>query len=141
MSFESEIELVNSFAKSVCSKHTTLPKMSLCFEFLFMGGKTDVIGVTGKGIVYSFEAKLKRWRKCLDQAYRNTSFSHYSYVVLPVDAVQKALQEEVLFQKRGVGLCSMEGGKLRLHIRPKRQQPLQPWLTQRAVTTAREGNR
>jgi hypothetical protein len=114
--------------------------MSLCFEFLFMGGKTDVIGVTGKGTVYSFEAKLKRWRKCLDQAYRNTSFSHYSYVVLPGDTVHKALQEEELFQKRGVGLCSMEGGKLRLHIRPKKLQPLQPWLTQRAVTAAREGN-
>ncbi len=141
MSFSSERELVSSFAKTVSSKRTSLPRMNLCYEFFYMGGKTDIIGVTGKNIVHSFEAKLKRWRKCLDQAYRNTSFCHYSYVLLPSDVVDKALREEELFHKRGVGLCSFEHGKIRLHIRPKKQESLQPWLTQRAVTAATEESR
>lgn len=139
MSFSTEEELVRAFAATISSRRSSLPQMTLSFEFAFLGGKTDIIGVTGIGTVHSFEAKLKSWRKCLDQAYRSTSFSHYSYVVLPASIVDKAISHEHLFLVRGVGLCSMEDGKLRLHIRPKRHHPLQPWLTQRAVVSATEG--
>ena len=136
MPFATEEELVQSFGQIVNATRTSLPKMRLCFEFTFMGGRTDIIGVSGVSTVHSFEAKLKRWRDCLHQAYRNTSFSHYSYVLLPEEVVKNALQEPEEFRKRGVGLCSFGDGKVRLHIRPQKQFPLQPWLTKRAVATA-----
>lgn len=136
MLFATEEELVQSFGQVVNTTRTSLPKMRLCFEFVFTGGKTDIIGVTGASTVHSFEAKLKRWRDCLQQAYRSTSFAHYSYVLLPEDVVHNALQEPDEFRKRGVGLCSFANGKVRLHIRPQKQSPLQPWLTKRAVQKA-----
>lgn len=139
MSFTTEEELVQAFGQKIHHFRTSLPKMKLCYEFVFMGGKTDIIGVTGANTVHSFEAKLKKWRDCLEQAYRNTSFSHYSYVLLPDFSAKRALEEPEEFRKRGVGLCSYSDGKVKLHIRPKKQAPLQPWLTKRAVEKVQGG--
>ena len=129
-----EADLVRSFSSIVTTKRTSLPQMEVAFEFPFVGGKTDIIGVTQKGTVHSFEAKLRRWRDCLNQAYRNTAFSHYSYVLLPRDTALNALREREQFRKRGVGLCSFENNRIHLHIRPAKQNPLQPWVTKRAAS-------
>ena len=137
MTFVCEDDLVICFSRILESKRTALPRMEVCFEFTYLGGKTDIIGVTGNGTLHSFEVKLDRWKDCLNQAYRSTSFSHYSYVLLPDVTVGNALREEEQFRKRAVGLCSYGNGAIRLHIRPVRREPLQPWITERAVASIR----
>ena len=64
----------------------------------------DVVGVTENQELISFEAKLKDWRSALQQAYRRTSFSHYSYVVLPKPIALKVVRYWHEFEMRGIGL-------------------------------------
>lgn len=101
-------------------------------EFDYTSGRTDLLGMDRNHDVHAFEAKLTKWRKALEQAGRNTCFAHYTYVVLPARAAGPALRAEAEFLKRGVGLVLMGGETPRLRIKPRRCEPLLPWLTRSA---------
>src|ERR1039458_3346202 len=102
--FETEAALVTHFLKSLRSKSSPWPNLRLREQFTFDGGRPDVVAVNSLGKVIVFEAKLKRWRDALDQAYRNTTFADQSYVVLPQACASAAKAQRAEFSRRRVGL-------------------------------------
>jgi hypothetical protein len=94
------------------------------------------VAVDNGDMLIAFEAKLTDWKTALQQAYRNTCFAHCSYVVLPSPTAFTARQYIGEFQKRGVGLCYVDGHNVVvLHESPS-NQPLEPWLATDAITAA-----
>ena len=132
MSFQSEAVLVDVFT-AVLAKDALLDCRSSALEFNYSGGRTDVVAVNQNGAVLSFEAKLFKWKDALHQAHRNTTFAHYSYVVLPSTAAQAALRSKEQFEKRGVGICTVDGSGVRVGLEARRHEPLKPWLTETAT--------
>ena len=104
-------------------------------EFNYGSGRVDIFVQSSKGELIAFEAKLTRWREALHQAYRNCSFAHYSYVILPIKVAHIATRSSREFELRGVGLCAVGDGPIRIEIPAERNEPLLPWLTHAAMTT------
>lgn len=130
--FRFESRLVRRLAEFLSIPNRHFPHLRIGFEFDYRSGRVDVIGVTRNGRLVAFEAKLTRWRDALDQAYRNTSFSHYSYVVLPENQATSALRKRHEFERRGVGLCAIGVGGVSIMVPAMQNRPLQPWLTKSA---------
>jgi hypothetical protein len=107
--------------------------LQVAFEFNYAAGRTDLVGLGGESEVHAFETKLSKWREALEQARRNTCFAHYSYVALPAKTADNALKAKEEFHRHGVGLVALDGQQARLAIRPRRNAPLLPWLTQSAL--------
>jgi hypothetical protein len=128
-----ESQLVEELEGILVSSDNPFSQMSLAFEFNYQEGKVDVVASNGCGELFSFEAKLTRWRTAVNQAYRNTSFSHYSYVVLPAYAAKNALRSRHEFERRGVGLCSIGDEGMIVEIPASKRTPLLPWLTDSAM--------
>ena len=106
---------------------------AVTFEFDFASGRTDLIGLDRDDELHAFEAKLTKWRKALEQAGRNTSYAHYTYVVLPSRTAASALKASDEFRRRGVGLVVLGKTVPRIEIMPRRAEPLLPWLTDTAM--------
>lgn len=102
-------------------------------EFDYRNGRVDIVATNSNCDIYAFEAKLNKFRIAMNQAYRNTSFAHYSYVVLPEDKLNLALKYKNEFIKRRIGLCSVSDCGLEIVIKAKKNKPLQPWLTKNAL--------
>jgi len=81
----------------------------------------------------TFEAKLKDWRRALHQAYRNTAFATTSYVLLPKEVAECAINFEEEFISRSVGLCYIDGQEVVIAIHAQLNEPVQPWLTVAAL--------
>jgi len=106
-------------------------------EFDYRRGRTDIVAILETGEVIAIEAKLRDWREALQQAYRNTSFAAESYILMPLEAAQRAAQNYLEFEVRGVGICTIGAGFLEvLHPARRHEQPLEPWLTERAAAFA-----
>lgn len=131
--YASEAKLSKAFQKHLKKGSGPLRSSALAHEFYFVEGKTDVIALNQCGDLLAFEMKLAKWKKALEQAYRNTSFAHYSYVVLPLVTAETARKRAREFARRGVGLCSVDGDGMRVEIIARRCDPLLPWLTRSAV--------
>jgi hypothetical protein len=131
----SEEDLVNSFIKFLESENSPWGKIKFVREFFYSRGRTDVVAITEDLKIVAFEAKLDKWKEAVHQAYRNTCFAHESYVVLPQRRVNSMRIYENEFDKRGVGLCSVDAFSIQV-IKPARQvNPIQNWLTQKAIDT------
>lgn len=128
-----ESQLVEELEGILASRENPFSRMSLAFEFNYQEGKVDIVASNDSGELFSFEAKLTRWRTAVHQAYRNTSFSHYSYVVLPAYAARNALKSRHEFERRGVGLCSISDAGMTVEIPASKRTPLLPWLTDSAM--------
>jgi len=128
-----ESQLVNELEGMLVSKENPFSQLTIACEFNYVEGKVDVIAANDAGELFSFEAKLNRWRNAVHQAYRNTSFSHYSYVVLPAQAAQHALKRRHEFDLRGIGLCAVGVDGIKVEIPAARKTPLRPWLTNTAM--------
>ncbi len=139
MSYESEAHLVRCFRRLLEQPESPFPTSRVAFEFYYMSGKTDVVAATEDGDLLAFEAKLADWRKALAQAYRSTSFCHFSYVVMPSQAAVVALRNEGEFRRRRVGLCSVSENGVHVHIAATRREPIQPWLTGSAMEHIAQG--
>ncbi|MFA6400016.1 MAG: hypothetical protein WCX31_00090 [Salinivirgaceae bacterium] len=73
---------------------------------------------------FAIEAKLKDWKRALNQAYRYKWFAEYSYVVLDSHFANPAIKNMDLFSKFNIGLASIsKDGKLIKYFTPKRHQP------------------
>ena len=137
--FQLEKQLVQKLEGILGSSNNPFAEMALAAEFNYVEGKVDVVAANDAGELFAFEAKLKRWKTAVHQAFRNTSFSHYSYVVLPADSIQHAIKRRHEFERRGVGLCAVDQHGLIIHIPATRQRPLQPWLTNTAIAYIKGG--
>jgi hypothetical protein len=128
-----ESQVVDDFENIINGLKNPFGIDGLAFEFNYISGKADIIGESKGGDLVAFEAKLKKWRVALNQAYRNSSFAHYSYVLLPEKSCNMALKEEREFIRRGVGLCSLNSAGISIEIQASRKRPIQPWLTKSAL--------
>jgi len=131
--FDRESELVTAFERRLSQGEGPFAQLTIAFEFDYHEGRIDVIGRNDKGELFGFEAKLNYWQKAVHQAYRNTSFTHYSYVVLPDRAARKALRSRYEFERRGIGLCSITQDGIFIEIPAVKKTPLRPWLTDSAL--------
>jgi len=132
--YELESDFVNDFQTVISGTSNTFTIIALASEFNYVEGKVDLIAKNNNGDLVAFEAKLCRWRDALNQAYRNSSFAHYSYVVLPETTSGNAISGIYEFSRRGVGLCSFGSSGLRVEIPATRSNPIQPWLTNMALS-------
>ena len=114
MFFKYENELVAKFECNIYDRYNPFRITDVAFEFNYTNGRIDIVGICGRSILYAFEAKLKKWRDALDQAYRNSSFAHYSYVILPENVTKKALENKREFQRRGIGICTVNSSGIKI---------------------------
>jgi predicted RecB family endonuclease len=131
--YQLESQLVAELEDILASSENPFSQMAIAFEFNYQEGKVDIVASNDRGELFSFEAKLTRWRTAVHQAYRNTSFSHYSYVVLPAYAAKNAMRSRHEFERRGIGLCSIRDDCLIIEIPASKRTPLLPWLTNSAM--------
>jgi hypothetical protein len=128
-----EQSLVEELTSVVVERSSPVLCREVAREFDYASGRTDVLGLGEKDEVHAFETKLSKWREALDQARRNACFAHYCYVALPAKAAQAALRCEREFIRHGVGLIVIGMQQVELVIKPRRNDPLLPWLTEAAL--------
>lgn len=134
MHYQSEQVLVDQFTEALSNTSELWGGIvDFGLEFFYQRGKTDVVALSGEGDIIAFEAKLLRWREALHQAHRNTCFAHLSYVLLPYEVALRAAEWSGEFGRRGVGVCTLENGSLRILLAAKKTEPLQRWLSKRAA--------
>ncbi|MBS0659972.1 MAG: hypothetical protein JSR82_17165 [Verrucomicrobia bacterium] len=138
-SFSAEAELVEHLAELINGGEHGFATTHLLSEFDYKGGKADLVAISPDSEVYVFEAKITKWRKALEQAYRSSSYAHFVCVVLPARAAALASKRIDEFERRGVGLLQIQRGHLQTILAPKRSEPLLPWLTNTARENARYG--
>lgn len=138
MTFDTEQMLVDQLLLLLETDATCWGPVRTTSEFFYSRGRTDVLALGDGDTLIAFEAKLTDWKTALQQAYRNTCFANSSYVVLPLSTALMARQYLGEFQKRGVGLCYVDGENvIVLHESPL-NQPLEPWLASEAITAVAE---
>ena len=135
-SFDLEDDLVAEFVRRVKNRAFPLPGcIGFAREFDYSNGRTDVVLLTENGKVISVEAKLHDWRYALHQAYRNTCFSDYSFVLLPNDMAETANQYYIEFERRSVGILVLSGGGIDLIRGSNANEPIHDWLKEKASRT------
>lgn len=73
----------------------------------------------------AIEAKLKNWKRALNQAFRYKWFASKSYVVLDSKYITPALVNIDEFKKYNVGLAEInKQGCLKIYFNPKSQKPI-----------------
>jgi predicted transcriptional regulator len=73
----------------------------------------------------AIEAKLKNWKRALQQAYRYKWFASTAYVVLDNKSISAAIQSIDLFKKMNVGLASItKKGEVSILYKPKKEKPV-----------------
>jgi hypothetical protein len=132
--YPTENHLVEVLCAALQSQTTPWGEVQLTREFNHRSGWTDVVALDDDLNLVAFEAKLLRWREALQQAYRNTSFAHFSYVVLPERVAFRAQQYSHEFQRRAVGLCYLKEDELVVCLPAKKNKPALPWLSQTAIS-------
>ncbi|RJQ58132.1 MAG: hypothetical protein C4517_15630 [Stygiobacter sp.] len=131
--FREEYQLVEKFRKTSKSKSHSFQLKKTDVEFSHLTGRTDIIGLTDDGLLIAIEAKLKNWKSALNQAYKNTSFAHYSYVLLPPTVLKPAVQNKDEFIKRNVGLLTIEKGEIQIIFNAEINAPFIPRITNEAM--------
>jgi hypothetical protein len=140
MTFRSEENLVDRFVSLLETDQTPWGKVAFSREFDYSRGCTDVVAVGGAGMLIAVEAKLEDWKRALHQAYRNTCFAHRSYVLLPKEVALSAAVFGAEFERRGVGLCYIEGASVVVVYDSPSTSPLEPWLASEAISQVRRSN-
>jgi len=127
--FRSEDQLVNTFVALLKSKASPWAIGKVVQEFPYVSGRTDVVLALEHKTV-AFEAKLKDWKRGLEQAYRDTCCADESYLLLPAGNVGGAAKCLAEFSERGVGLCCVSDDAIQILLEPNHRSPLEPWITQ-----------
>lgn len=74
--------------------------------------------------IASYEAKLKNWRRALEQAYRYKDFSNQSWVIMDEYHISPALEKLKEFSSRNIGLASINTrGIIKVHSKIKNEEP------------------
>jgi len=141
MMYHLEQTLVDDFTQQLATwESDPWGQVQFTTEFFYLRGRTDVIALTLSGEILAFEAKLLKWRDALHQAYRNTCFAHFSYVLLPEEIAIKAARHENEFVRRSVGLCYTSSEETMILIEAPRLKPLQINLNKKAAAFIIERN-
>lgn len=134
--YSREDALVNDFINCIPkSPFAREGLVGVSTEFNYNRGRADIILMTFDKEVIAFEAKLQKWREALHQAYRNTCFAHYSYIIVPKIVAEIAVQYEVEFAQRLVGICYVSENKIVIARKAIKADPIQEWLMRRAQNT------
>jgi hypothetical protein len=134
MIFATEQMLVDRFVGLLAANRTPWGKMRFTCEFDYSRGRTDVVALSEADTLIAVEAKLRDWKSALHQAYRNTCFAHQSFVLLPKATALTALRFLAEFERRGVGLCYIDGTELVVLQDSPHTPPLEPWLASEAIS-------
>lgn len=137
--FDDEKSLVDDFIVSLQTISSPWGKLKIGSEFFYQRGRTDLVAVSDNGKVIAFEAKLKKWRIALQQAYRNKCYADLSYVVLPAYSAKLAYKHLDEFILRGVGICCVTEGDFEVIYDSIPTKPIQPWLRNQAYVYASNG--
>jgi hypothetical protein len=135
-----EADLMRDFQQYLIAPNSPFKIESYAQEFYYMNGRVDVVAVDSRDRLIAFEGKLSRWRHALNQAYRNSAFADWSYVVLPIKIAEIALYSESEFSRRGVGLVAVSMEGIEVFLTPQPGKNLQPWIGQKALVFLTEGN-
>jgi len=135
-----EADLMRDFQEHLIAPDSPFKIESYAQEFYYLNGRVDVVAVDSKDRLLAFEGKLSRWRHALNQAYRNSAFADWSYIVLPIKTAEIALYSESEFSRRGVGLVAVGIEGIEILLAPQPGKKLQPWISQKALVFLTEGN-
>ncbi len=139
--YRTEAELAQEFSTLLESDESPWGKVSITKEFTYPSGRTDILALDEKKHVIAFELKLNKWSIALQQAYRNTSFAHCSFVVIPVETKNSTKIKIDEFKKRSVGLCFLSQGEIKVSLPAIHQEPIQPWLNEKATNRIDKENK
>lgn len=131
--FQYEEDLIKKFISHLESNTIERSFNNIYREFNYSNGKTDIIAES-EDAVFAFEAKLNKCRKAINQAYRNTIFADYSYVVLPEIRQSNISKYELEFEKYGIGLILVNEHKAFISISAKKNHPGNNWIVKKART-------
>ena len=131
--YSTEASLVGQASAHLATEQSPFGECHVAHEFGYSGGRVAIVATAGDGRLLAFEAKLANWRKALQQAYRASSFAHYSFVVMPSQSSAPARRAAHEFARRGVGLCVVDDSGITIEIEASGKDPLQPWLTNTAI--------
>ncbi len=77
--------------------------------------------------VFAIEAKLRNWKRALNQAHRYKWFAEFAFVVLDAHYAEPAIQNLELFKRYNVGLVTISpDGSFVRHFKPVKQKPYDP---------------
>jgi hypothetical protein len=139
MIFSTEQTLVDVFVRLLEANRTLWGDVRCAREFDYSRGRTDVVAVANTDTLIAIEVKLQDWKRALQQAYRNTCFAHRSFVLLPKSTALTALSRLAEFERRGVGLCYIDGVDIIVLQDSPRTAPLEPWLASEAISHIERG--
>jgi len=130
-----EQALVDDFIATVAQPESSpWGNVRLTTQFLPVRWRTDIVALNHNGELLAFEAKLKKWRYALHQAYRNTCFVNRSYVLLPEQVALYAMRYTNEITKYSVGLCYISNGMIVIAQQAPYQRPIQEWLAREAIS-------
>lgn len=132
--YTSEADLVMDFLDFLQQGESPWGDVETTTEWDYRTGITDVLIRTTQGYLVAFEAKLRDWRRASHQAYRNTTFAKQAYVVMPYKAAERASVHKTIFERYGIGLCSVKKNYVSIIIEAPEvdDEPLLPWMHRRA---------
>jgi hypothetical protein len=76
--------------------------------------------------IVTIEVKVEDWRRAIDQASRNSIFSHRSYIALPA-IVANRIRSEPIFRQSGIGLLAVNDSGDVLEVRRASRRHPQVW--------------
>ncbi|OQS11362.1 hypothetical protein B0T37_07930 [Chromobacterium violaceum] len=130
--FATEATLVERFVGVLQSGRTQYGPVQIITEWDHKAGLVDILARDCEQSLLAFEAKLLDWRRAFFQAYRNAAYANRTYVLLPMDVAQRALQGRDDFEFRGIGLCGFDGKAIHILIEAIEQDALLKWVRNRA---------
>jgi len=135
-----EQDLVDDFVNKLpFSPFATKEQTYFLTEFNYFRGRTDIVVLGQDNVIFAFEAKLKNWRKALNQAFRNTCFANFSYILVPESVAKYAEKYYEEFLKRSVGICYISNGEIMISYEAKHNKPIQDYLYERVKLSILEG--
>ena len=106
--------LASVFPIGCGGRYFSMPSYGIA-DFVWMLPKKKHTHNQPDGVLYAFEAKMKDWRKALQQAYRYSYFSDISLVVLPPQSGNVALNYMSIFKINNIGLWIFNQNEKVLH--------------------------
>ena len=129
MFFSKESDLVLCAVKLLQSQG-----MSVDTEVAIFNRTIDIVAIR-KRYLFSFECKLKDWRRALKQARDHQLVADYSFVCMPERPISATMRES--FETTGIGLVLIEDGgtrlmrKIKSHLAKKTFRPAKKELLRR----------
>ena len=131
MSFKSEKEMTNYidifFNKTFKDQND---KIEYYKEFRGLAGRPDYLIIQKEtklqniNYIITVELKLRNWQRALEQAYRYSTYSNESFVIMDSDFVHNAVNNLNQFKKFNIGLASFDlDENFTIHYYPEPSRP------------------